>query len=285
MKSTLTLLTSVLALGICLVGLRTPEVPSQHITDASPSHVEFIPNAKSSAVDVHTMRVSLLSDEEIETVKGPRISDRFPNIDLIDHRGRNLKFYDDLVEDRAVCIVFFYTRCTGSCPGTTVTLKHLREGLKDEFHGEEMTFISLTLEPDVDTPEELQEYMARYGIKDDPNLPEWIYATGNYEELDGLRRSLGVYDLDPIIDADKTEHAAILTFGNDRTDRWAALPTGLKKSYLVDTIIRITGNSERQRYASVLVNNAPNAAKACEMTSGSCCEKQTESVPACCKSE
>lgn len=286
MKSIIATLSTGIVLAICLSGLLAPSVQTEDngsSTVRSTSHLESVPTSEPEVINAHTMRVSLLNDDKIKGVRGPRISDRFPNIDLIDHRGRQLKFYDDLVEDRAVCIVFFYTRCTGSCPGTTVTLKHLREGLKNEFKGEEMTFISLTLEPDVDTPEELREYMDRYGIKDNPDLPEWIYATGDYEELDELRRSLGVYDLDPIIDADKTEHAAILTFGNDRTNRWAALPTGLKKSYLVDTIIRITGNSERQRYASALKNKAEKASVRSDSTSPSCCEKKSASIPDCCK--
>jgi len=208
-------------------------------------------SAKQRARQVlNQQRVATLSDNTIPTVSGRRVSDRFPNIDLIDHRGRQLRFYDDLVRDRAVCIVFFYTRCTGSCPGTTATLKRLRKNLKHEFAADELTFISLTLEPDVDTPEELQEYMARYGIQDDNSLPDWVYATGNFEELDRLRRSLGVYDLDPIIDADKTEHAAIMTFGNDRTNRWAALPAEMKTSYLTKALTRIAGNSDRQRYSA-----------------------------------
>ncbi|MGZ0167884.1 MAG: SCO family protein [Planctomycetales bacterium] len=198
-------------------------------------------------------RVSTLETYRIPTATGRRVSARFPNTDLIDQHGRKLKFYDDLVKDTSVCIVFFYTRCTGSCPGTTTALKQIRRTIAQEFPNDEFRFISLTLEPDVDTPEELQEYMDRYRISDDPSLPEWVYATGDFEEVDHLRRQLGVYDLDPIIDADKTEHAAIVTFGNDRTDRWAALPVGMGVGKVSETIVRITGNTPRQRYANTLL--------------------------------
>ena len=216
----------------------------------------------------HSLRTASLSSAPIATVTGPRVSDRFPNIDLIDHRGRRVKFYDDLVKDRCVCIVFFYTRCTGSCPGTTTTLKRVRAALKDEFTNKEFAFISLTLEPDVDTPEELREYMDLYGVRDEATQPDWIYATGDFNELDDLRRSLGVYDLDPIIDADKTEHAAIITFGNDRTNRWAALPTGLKTDYLTDTLIRIVGDSQRQCYGAAA--GRPTRGREIAMTEETC---------------
>jgi protein SCO1/2 len=197
-------------------------------------------------------RVVSLNTTDFATQEESRISDRFPDIELLDHRGRNVRFYSDLVQDRCVCVIYFYTRCTGSCPGTTRLVKKLRKDLADEFSNDELVFISLTLEPDVDTPEELQDYMRGNGIEDDPSLPDWVYATGDFEEIDALRKSLGVYDLDPIIDADKTEHAALLTFGNDRTDRWAALPVGMDFEQLKIAMTRIMGENPRQRYSDVV---------------------------------
>ena len=218
--------------------------------------------APSSAESEITEKVDSLSDDDIPSVDGSRVSDRFPNIELIDQNGDNLRFYDDLIEDRTVCLVFFYTRCTGSCPGTTVALEKLRHELKGHFEPGELRFISLTLEPDVDSPEQLQEYMDRYQLSDDPELPEWFYCTGDFGELDALRKSLGVYDLDPIIDADKTEHASIITFGNDRLNRWAALPVGLKMDDLKETFLRIGGNTRRQRYEPILQLHSSNESSA-----------------------
>ena len=236
------------------------------------THIESVSSRYDEAV---MRRAQELPNDLIPTVEGPRISDRFSNIELIDQHGRQLRFYDDLIEDQAVCIVFFYTRCTGSCPGTTVSLKKIRRAIAAEFPNDEFKFVSLTLEPDVDTAEELQEYIDRYNISDDPSLPEWVYATGDFEELDALRRELGVYDLDPIIDADKTEHAAIVTFGNDRTNRWAALPVGMGEKKVAETIVRITGNTCRQRYTSTLVTHHDISDS--ESEPGNCCHKISNS--------
>ena len=68
----------------------------------------------------------------------------------------------------------------------------------------------------------------------------WLYLTGAYDDIDRVRRSLGVYDLDPVIDADKSEHSGLITFGNDRTDRWAALPALMNSHEIVETVLRIT---------------------------------------------
>ena len=166
----------------------------------------------------------------------------------MDQDGDSRAFYRDLVADRSTCIVFFYTRCTGSCPTTLQTIKQLKKHLDLIFQEDELKFIALTLEPEVDTPEQLRQYMQDSGIVDDPELSEWIFATADFEALERLRFSLGVYDLDPEIDADKTEHASLLTFGNDRTDRWAALPADMDFQQLLSAMRKVMGNDSRQAF-------------------------------------
>lgn len=38
-------------------------------------------------------------------------ADRFPNVVLKTHEGRNVRFYDDLLEGKIVLINFFYVTC------------------------------------------------------------------------------------------------------------------------------------------------------------------------------
>jgi hypothetical protein len=71
------------------------------------------------------------------------------------------------------------------------------------------------------------------------------------EQLEQLRRPLGLFKLDAARDADKTEHAATLTFGNDRLNRWSALPVGMNDDQLQSAMCRMMGNSARQRYSAV----------------------------------
>jgi protein SCO1/2 len=101
--------------------------------------------------------------------------------------------------------------------------------------GEEITMISISIDPEVDTPEQLMGYWQSFGSN-----PGWLYLTGAYDEIDLLRREMGVYDLDPVVDADRSQHAGLLTIGNDRTDRWTALPALMDVNGLVETIGRVT---------------------------------------------
>ena len=42
-----------------------------------------------------------------------KYSDKFPDIVLTDHEGKEHRFYSDLVRNRIVIIQFFYTVCNG----------------------------------------------------------------------------------------------------------------------------------------------------------------------------
>ena len=171
------------------------------------------------------------------TRSGTSVSDRIPNFELRTHEGRPVRFYDDLVKDHTVLVNFMYATCTGVCPGSTRNLVRIHELLGDRV-GDDIMMLSLTIDGDnIDTPAALRAYADRYGGP----RPGWLYLTGDYQQIDAIRRSLGVYDLDPVIDADKTQHSGLLTFGNDRTDRWSALPALMDSQMLVEAILRVAG--------------------------------------------
>lgn len=169
-----------------------------------------------------------------------KLSSRLPNTALRTQCGTPVRFYDDLVKDRAVVINFMFTTCDDICPGATQNLTYVYDALGERI-GEDLLMISISLDPEVDTPHALQQYDAIFG---GPRAG-WVYLTGHYEEIEGLRRALGVYDLDPLIDADRTQHGGVLTLGNDRTNSWAALPTMASSSELAKSILWLTRDARR----------------------------------------
>jgi protein SCO1 len=163
-----------------------------------------------------------------------KYSDRFPNIRLLTHDGRAVRLYDDLLKDRVVIVNFMYTECGERCPLVSANLAelHLRLGRRV---GKDMLFLSISLTPETDTPEALREYAARFGGVP----PGWLYLTGEAQGIESLRRSMGVWDRDPAVDADNSVHAGVLTVGNDRTNQWRALPALLEPRDLAEAILRL----------------------------------------------
>jgi protein SCO1/2 len=137
----------------------------------------------------------------------------FPNVPLQTHEGRAVRFYDDLVKGRKVIINFTYTGCTNTCPRTTANLARVQDLLGDRV-GKDIFFISMSIDPENDTPEKLKAYAERFHAR-----PGWTFATGKIEDIDSIRRRLGLYD-----SPDLTQHMGLLTFGNEPEGKWAATP-------------------------------------------------------------
>ncbi len=116
----------------------------------------------------------------------------------------------------------------------TANLVQVQRLLGDRI-GRDIFMLSITLDSKVDTPQVLERYARSFGVK-----PGWLFLTGNHEQIEMLRHKLGIYDPDPIIDADKTQHAGIVTYGNERTGKWAAIPALLKPEHIVKALLRVT---------------------------------------------
>ncbi len=74
-------------------------------------------------------------------------------------------------------ISFFFSTCPASCVSQNQKLK----ALQDEFEGQGVRFVAISVDPETDTPEVLREYATRFGADKD----QWLFMTG---DLDYIRR-------------------------------------------------------------------------------------------------
>ncbi|MEY2727418.1 MAG: hypothetical protein RLZZ458_3285 [Planctomycetota bacterium] len=233
-------------------------------------------------------RTNKMDDSPLQSVSGPRVSDSFPDVELVSHRGQHLRFRSDLVSDRIVCFAMFYTRCQGTCPGTISKVLALRRSLSSEFGPRNIHFVCVTLDPEHDKPQQLNDYAKLLGVNDTPDLADIHFCTGSQEDIDTFRRTLGMYDPDPEVDADRTQHAAMLVIGNDRYNRWASTPSGIKLSELHETVLRVAGESEKQRFAARFAVDSGfslTALREADESGHSCCIASQGSEKACCEVE
>ena len=164
---------------------------------------------------------------------GPRAG-YFSNALLQTHDSRQLRFYDDIVYgNKTVVFNMMYTVCANICPPNTATLLRVQE-LLGERVGRDIFFYSLTLRPDIDTPDALRAYAKLYGVK-----PGWTFLTGAEGDMDGIRRKLGFSDRDPLVDADLSQHTGMIRVGNEAYDRWSMMSARLTPRQLANSIARL----------------------------------------------
>lgn len=132
-----------------------------------------------------------------------------PNYTVYDQDGRALKFYDDVIKDKIVVVDFIYTSCKDICPVVTARLAQAEDRLGDVL-GKSTFFVSISIEPEVDTPAKLKEYASAFSTG-----PGWLFLTGKPEEIAEIRFKLGERSKRP------ADHRNEIWLGNDGTGEWA----------------------------------------------------------------
>jgi protein SCO1/2 len=140
-----------------------------------------------------------------------RAQDPLPNVALTRHDGTEVRFHDDLLEDRVVVLNFMYTSCADVCPMETARLCEVQEILGDRV-GRDVFMYSITVDPDRDTPEVLADYRRRFGVREG-----WDFFTGDEQDILSLRRRFGLYFDDT---EDLQDHNINMVLGNARTGHW-----------------------------------------------------------------
>lgn len=102
-----------------------------------------------------------------------------PDITLITQNKEPYRFGDD--SKKLKLVEFIYTHCPDICPTTTQKMNKLKADLqKKDVFGKKVEFLTITIDPYRDTPEELRNYMNSFEIEDDGN---WTFLTGDKNNI------------------------------------------------------------------------------------------------------
>ncbi len=132
----------------------------------------------------------------------------FPNLALLTQNNKPVHFYDDLLKGKVALINFIFTTCQGVCSPMTANLARAQSYLAENV-GREVVMISISVDPETDTPEVLKKYADKFKAK-----PGWYFLTGEKKNVDWVLYKLGGYV------ADKQQHTSVLVIGNEATGEW-----------------------------------------------------------------
>ncbi|MGM8214609.1 SCO family protein [Bacillaceae bacterium W0354] len=105
----------------------------------------------------------------------------FPNVTLEDTNERTFQFSE--LEGKYVFITFFYSSCSTVCIQLEQNMSDVYDGLDEEYFEEDLVFLSISFDPDRDTPKVLDNYREYFGSDGDT----WRIARINdKEELQNL---------------------------------------------------------------------------------------------------
>jgi protein SCO1/2 len=119
----------------------------------------------------------------------PPVMGKIPAFSLVDQDGERFGSAD--LEGRVYVANFFFTSCATICPPMMRAVSTLQNRYRDEGV-DEIHLVSITVDPETDTPERLTEYAARF----DADPGRWTLLTGDLEEIrrvavEGFRTAMG----------------------------------------------------------------------------------------------
>ena len=108
-----------------------------------------------------------------------------PPFRLIDQDGSERTLAS--LRGRAVLVDFVYTNCPGPCPILTALHTEVQRALPADV-AERAWLVSISLDPERDTPEAMRAYAASHGA----DLANWSFLTGDPETIGAVLRDYGV---------------------------------------------------------------------------------------------
>ena len=110
----------------------------------------------------------------------------FTNVPVVTQDGKTLRFYEDVMKGKVLLINFFFTDCDNVCPLATANLVRVRD-LFGTRGGDQVQFVSISLQPEHDTPDVMRAFANKHGA----DGPGWLFLTGKRDDIELLRQRLG----------------------------------------------------------------------------------------------
>jgi protein SCO1/2 len=141
---------------------------------------------------------------------GPKTGDEVPDYRLVNQDGKVIRIHD--YKGKALLLTFVYTRCQdpNQCTLMSSNFASIDKELQKQPELYQKThLLSISFDPEYDTPKVLRSYGAAYtGKYSDENFAHWEFASGTEDEVKGIAQYFGLrYFLDSSSGKEQVVHS------------------------------------------------------------------------------
>lgn len=159
------------------------------------------------------MAVTLsVSPVQAENRKYKRTVEKYkiPDVVLINQDGKKVRLASLLSSDTPVVVDFIYGTCTTICPVLSAGFVNLQGKLGAA--SQSVRLISITIDPENDSPKVMKEYLKRYRAR-----PGWEFLTGSRADIDAVMKGFNAYI------PDKMSHYPLNLIRSPKDGSWIRL--------------------------------------------------------------
>ncbi|MCP3869637.1 MAG: SCO family protein [Gammaproteobacteria bacterium] len=147
---------------------------------------------------------------EQQFYKKTREEYQVPNVTLLNQDGHKVDLKSYLDSDKPIVLDFIYGTCSTICPVLSISFSHFQKKLGKDV--DQVRLVSISIDPDNDTPELMKDHLQRYGAQ-----PGWDILTG---KRDNIIQVLKVFDA---YVANKMNHYPLILLLAPGEQQWVRL--------------------------------------------------------------
>lgn len=174
---------------------------------------------------VLTIVVMLFMVNQAESAerKYPRSIENYtvPDVVLVNQDGQKVHFKSFIETDQPVILDFIYATCTTICPVLSAGFTNMQKKLGPDSRN--VRLVSITIDPEHDTPKIMKEYLKRFRAK-----PGWDFLTGSRADIDRVMRSFDAYI------PDKMSHYQLTLIRSPKTGKWTRIKELISSADLLE---------------------------------------------------
>jgi len=142
-------------------------------------------------------------ERTVETIK-------VPDVVLTNQDGARVRLTSLLNSDQPLIVDFIYGTCTTICPVLSAGFSNLQKKLGPD--SAKVHLVSITIDPENDSPQVMKEYLQRYRAK-----PGWDFLTGSRKDIDRVMTAFNAYF------SDKMDHQPLTFIRTQQDGEWIRL--------------------------------------------------------------
>lgn len=113
----------------------------------------------------------------------------FDDTPLTDHDGKEFKFSD--LRGKVILVSYIFTTCPDICHIIGSKINVFKSQLKDSGYGDNVAYVSISVDPQYDTPERLKMHAKHMNF----DMTNWYFITGSIGGVYKLISVAGIYPM------------------------------------------------------------------------------------------
>ncbi|WP_299203930.1 SCO family protein [uncultured Amphritea sp.] len=136
--------------------------------------------------DPHAQHKMMMTDVSAkDKVERSRHDYKASAVTMLNQNGKPIDIDKLLNSDKPMMVNFIFTTCPTICPVLSSTFSIVNRELAE---AKDLTMISISIDPEADTPEALQRYAKKFEAREN-----WIFITGSVEDSITLQKAFDIY--------------------------------------------------------------------------------------------